>query len=117
MRYTFSICHTPGKELITADALSRAPVDPPAPDDNEVNAFVDVIMSSLPASPSKLDQIKALYDQDTLCANVIKYCKSGWPEKSEIPTQLKMIWEVRGDFTVQNGLLLKETRLVIPNSL
>lgn len=55
MHYSFSICHIPGKELITADALSRAPVDPPDPDGANVNAFVDAIISGVSASPSKLD--------------------------------------------------------------
>ena len=52
MGYKYSISHLPGKDLITADALSRAPVTQPSRQDDvliqEVQAFVDLIISSFP---------------------------------------------------------------------
>ncbi len=52
MRFKFTISHVPGKDLVTADALSRAPLPVMAqlevlPD---TAIFVDNIIGSLPAS-------------------------------------------------------------------
>ena len=52
MRYHFSISHVPGKDLITADALSHAPISPSSPSDvtllAEVTSMVAAITNSLP---------------------------------------------------------------------
>ena len=49
MRFKFSVAHVPGKQLITADTLSRAPqaaIDDVL--DQEVNAYVNFIMEGFP---------------------------------------------------------------------
>ena len=54
MRYRFSISHVPGKDLITADTLSHAPVSSGNPSDHtllaEVTSMVAAITNNLPAS-------------------------------------------------------------------
>ena len=61
MRYTFDIVHVPGKQLYTADTLSRAPVNKLTEGDSafeeEVTAYVNLIMQTLPASDHRLEQI------------------------------------------------------------
>ena len=90
MRFTFSISHIPGKDLITTDALSRAPCSEPSSDDErlqaEVSAYVDSIVHNLPATSNRLEQkIRSAYTNDTVCSTLQKYCKDGWPEKSGMP--------------------------------
>ena len=63
MRYSFTISHVAGKNLITADALSRAPVSKSSYDDelcNEVQAYVDLLCRNLPASDTRIKEIKQL---------------------------------------------------------
>ena len=54
MRYDYEIYHTAGKELHTADTLSRAPVASPSSQDSEIlreiDQHVNLVMASLPAS-------------------------------------------------------------------
>ena len=54
MRYDFTISHIPGKDLVTADTLSRAPVAEGTSLDQslqeEVNAYGQLTLESLPAS-------------------------------------------------------------------
>ena len=61
MRYQFSIFHVPGKDLIIADALSRAPVTDSRPEDleleQETTAFVQLVVQSLPATEKRLQEI------------------------------------------------------------
>ena len=57
MWFQFDISYVPGKELIIADALSRAPVADLTPADRglqeEANVFVNATMQSLPATEQR----------------------------------------------------------------
>ena len=48
MRFSFSISHVPGKQLVIADTLSRAPAEPPGDSDREFEihsqAFVNTVL-------------------------------------------------------------------------
>jgi hypothetical protein len=59
------------QNLITADALSRAPVSRSTQEDDElrqeVNIYVNMIIKSLPATEQRLETIKALQDEDETC--------------------------------------------------
>jgi len=60
MRFNFCIVHVAGKNLLTADALSRAPLSYHSESDREfqaeTNAYVDFVVSNLPASNTRLEQ-------------------------------------------------------------
>ena len=121
MRYNFTISHIPGKDLITADALSRSPCGSPSISDeqfeDETRAYVDTVVSDLPATTDRLSQIKAAYIGDAVCENLIKFCQDGWPEKSRLGEVMKSYWSYMGEMTFANGLLLMGSRLVIPTSM
>ena len=56
-RYQYTAKHVPGKLLLVADTLSRAPVSQPSTDgelQKEVSAFVDSVTSNLPATEKRL---------------------------------------------------------------
>ena len=119
MRFHHTIEHIPGKLLVSVDALSRAPVTGDSSDAelHEVSqAFVDHIMSSLPATNQQLGNIAAHQQDDDICQLLIQYCRNGWPDKSTIKGPLKLYWPVAAELTVQNGLLMRGCRIVIPAS-
>jgi len=71
LRYDYNIVHVPGKNLITADTLSRAPLsDTPSADDlqleKDVQVFVDAVVSSLPAAETSLAEIKQAQQTDEM---------------------------------------------------
>ena len=119
MRFRYSIIHVPGKDLWTADALSRAPSSPPVLSDTQLeedaNIYLCSVLDSLPASAEKLDQIRIMQDQDEICRELVQYCLKGWP--AQLPVALKPYWQYRGHLTVISGLLLMDSRIVIPTSL
>ena len=118
MRFHYTISHTSGKNLYSADTLSRTPLSHTEESyldlQLQTQALVDTVISGLPASHSRLDQVKYHYDSDPICSSILKYC---WPEKSALNKTLQPYWAFRGEFTVQEGLLLKGIRLVIPEIL
>lgn len=123
MRYSYSITHTPGKALFTADTLSRAPViqDPDSKATEELladtNIYVDEIINSLPASPMYITQLKEQLKTDSICSEVMSFCQRGWPDYSHLTGPIKMYWPHRDTLTVYDELLLKGTRLVIPTTM
>lgn len=61
MRFEHSISHLPGKLVVIADTLSRAPSSEPNDSDlmlqQETRAFIDMIVNSLPATEKRLSEI------------------------------------------------------------
>ena len=122
MRYSYTICHDAGKCLWTADTLSRAPVGGGyTKGDTELfedtNIYTDMIMANLPASTSYLDELRHQLQKDSVCAHVIQVCAEGGPTHSNSEPALKPYWSERAVLTVQDILLLKGQRLVVPSTM
>ncbi|XP_014676649.1 PREDICTED: uncharacterized protein K02A2.6-like [Priapulus caudatus] len=120
MRYSYDIVHVPGKELYTADALSRAPAYPPTQSDGtleqETDAFVRMITESIPATDKRLENIRDHQQEDDVCREVIQYVEEGWPDRNCLKGLAKQYWPHRMELTVVDNLLCG-TRIVIPRSL
>lgn len=121
MRF-YDIVNTAGKNLLPFDALSRAPGGAPAEQDRqmevEINMFVRSVIEGFPASDKRLEEIREKQNQDGICKQVINFCKmDNWPESARRDEELKQYWFIRHDLTVQQGLLLFQSRLVIPADL
>ncbi|KAL5506839.1 hypothetical protein EMCRGX_G008586 [Ephydatia muelleri] len=120
MRFDYSIVHVPGKLLYTADTLSRAPTTLPDADSNalqdEVEGFVSNVTKCLPATEGKLQTYRVFQASDPECVQIMKYCRFGWPEKHCISDGTKPYWVHRGLLTIQDGLLLFGSRIVVPRA-
>ena len=72
MRFRYGISHVPGKELTTADTLSRAPVVECQQSEDksfqdECQAYVNAVMSALPVTYKRLLEIKEAQSDDATC--------------------------------------------------
>ena len=96
MRFSYTICHVPGKELYTVDALSRAPL--PTSDDAQtehIEQFVSTVVSALPASTDWLQEYRTAQLTNPVCADLVKLCQKGWPQnKRQVPAKLQPYWPV-----------------------
>ena len=121
MNYHYSIIHIPGKQLETADALSRAtsslPQEPDQMLQEESNIYLDHMVSQMPTSPDKLEQIRVHQQEDEVCQTLIRYCQTQWPAKHELPGPLKHYYQYQGSLTLGSGLLLFDSRIFIFSSL
>eukprot|EP00731_Ephydatia_muelleri_P028828 Em0020g472a len=120
-RYDYSIEHKPGKQLFTADTLSRAPCPTATADnsipDSEVELFVEALTSSTPITKSLLERYRSAQQTDPVCTALRQFCLNGWPSKQKITTNLKPFWLVRNDLSICNDLLLYGSRIIVPASL
>lgn len=79
MRYSYTISNTPGKEVFTADTLSRSPVSQNSnlkPTDKDLiedtNIYADQVIASMPASMAQLSEH---LQEDSVCSEVMSYCQ------------------------------------------
>lgn len=122
MRYDYKIYYTPGKELVVADALSRNFSELckiPENDEltEEVEAFVNLVVGSIQVKPYLIDKIKEEQNKDVVC-NKLKDCiMSGWPSKQKIDSDLQPYYQYRFELSLSDGLILRNSRILIPESL
>lgn len=90
-RFTYKIELVPGKNLITADALSRPPIRaPPTLEEKQlekdVGAYVNQVVEHLPVSEGRLAQIRAAQDTDSVCNRLKNLMQTGWPDLRKVFT-------------------------------
>ena len=118
-RFEYDIKHVPGKQLYTANTLSRAPISTSESYNlhEEADLLMQISIDHLPASTQRIDEIKTVQASDTVCSTLISYCENSWPEKHSLSLQLKPYWKWQGQLSTHNKLLLYGTRIVIPLSM
>ena len=88
MRYQYSIAHVAGKELCTADTFSRAPVDIPDTQSqqlqHDVAAYVNLVIDHLPAMEKRLKEIQKEQEEDPVYLQVKLFCQNRWPENCSL---------------------------------
>ena len=125
MRFDFAIAHVPGKLMYTADSLSRSPQECKAQESkswndlhDEVEAYVNAVLVTLPASDQRLDEIRSELENDDTLKTVMQYVQNGWPEeKRRVHGPIAKYWSERGNISLHSGLLLRGRRIIIPPRL
>ena len=120
-RYHFTICHIPGSRMYLPDTLSRAPLSnsdcAAAELTVEADAYLDVFLADLPATPGKLEEIKNAQTADPDCRLIATFAREGWPAQNTLQGEAKKYYSFAGEITVQNGLLLRGSRIIVPATL
>ena len=116
MRFDYSISHVPGKFLYTVDALSRAPILSPEgtylEEAAQTELFVQAVVSHLPADSDRLHQYRAAQKKD----NTFYILQKGMA-KQESAQGRPLAVLVSERLSLHEDLLLRESRIVVPQSL
>ena len=79
---------------------------------------VNLIMSNLPISSREIDLICEKTSRDPTLTLLKHYIHMGWPSDHRILLQeLHTFWNYREDLSMENGLVTKGARLLIPSTL
>ncbi|UYV78015.1 K02A2.6-like [Cordylochernes scorpioides] len=115
MRYSYSIHHTPGKDIVVADALSRSPIKISHEKDlgNEICSFVQQITSCPPFKDENMKEIWQYQNEERVCREIEDYCEKGWPTKNELSAEAKAFWCLRYEISVIDGLLMRNSKIYI----
>ena len=94
MRYSYQIVHVPGKDLTTADTLSRAPLHRSLTKDEkqlneDLNLSVSHIVECLPTTERRLQEIRLHQREDEVCSKFELFCSEGCPEKHHLNCSLQ----------------------------
>ena len=120
-KFNFMISHVPGKQMHTADTLSRAPLAGTDANVLELVADADQFAWNLPVRGETKDvvlgNVKREQEKDDICNLLTQFSLHGWPHTSTLSQEMKTYLPFAQDITVFQGLLLKDDRLVIPKSL
>ncbi|UYV71423.1 K02A2.6-like, partial [Cordylochernes scorpioides] len=109
----------PGKELLDVDALSRQPLltTEGGEDERPTSAHINAVLSSITDKDEMLTEIFEDQQEDTTLKAVVNYLEQGWPNKKKMSQALLSYWHVKDELGVQNGLLMRSCRLIIPASM
>ena len=120
--YLFNTVWRKGKEHKIADALSRAPVDTPTPDDepdnDEMYGYVCNVQEHLLAKSSSsdliLDDLRNVTSQDNEYQELIQAVQHGFSDSSH--HHLAHYKKLAHALSVDKGLVLHGSRIVIPQA-
>jgi len=115
--YDKTIKYIPGKEIKLADALSR--VNPCHGDEiNGLQVSVHEIHATLNASPMRIKSIKEETAKDELLQQLARTIYQGWPEQRvNCPPTLVQFWNYRDELYVEDGMVIKGSRILVPETL
>ena len=116
-QYQVTVKYVPGKDIPLADALSR--ITPmPSSTIKGLDITVHELYSQLNASTTRLTQIREETAKDDTLAILRDIIAQGWPERrKDCPECLHGYWNYRDELGIEDGIILKGSRIVIPQSL
>ena len=110
-KYEFEVTYISGRESVIADALSRAYLTDNTQEisDKEMDKYIHIILRQYPMSNHKLDICREETRKDATSTR---------PENNkDVPSTIVPYMPVCDEISVMKGLVLKDTRMVVPNSL
>lgn len=115
LKYNVEVQYKPGKEMLVADALSRAYLADEVPDLSYQSVTVHAV-APLAVTPEKAAYIKDETNKDPVLSTVLQWCETNsWPTSStQIPPPLSQYVSLQPNLSVSDGLLFFENRLIVP---
>ena len=112
--YNCDIKYIPGKEMVTADALSRlSPLD-----EFEVPDMKVKVHHLIRITPAKMQELKDETTKDQTLQLLSRQVMQSWPDNvKKVDPAVKPYWSLKDDISVENGLVLLGSRLIVPESL
>ena len=94
MGFSYEITHTAGKNLMTADTLSRVPGSSPVKEDlqqeSEIDMFVRSMIGNISVSDKRQEEIRQKQNTDSIYSQVINFYKMDyWPEAARRDLKLR----------------------------
>ena len=110
--YDMKIKYRPGKELLLADALSR--IQPRQGGTINLEKTIHCVRWS----EEKLDDVRRQTDTDAELQPLMEVVTRGWLEDAKmLPKCLRSYWSIKDFLAVEDGILMKGQRLMIPKCL
>ena len=117
-KYDIAVLHKPGVEMLLPDMLSRAYLNTTEPLLSQDELESVNMVKYLPITTDRLNSIKIETKSDATLQTLKSVILQGWPEENRnVPTEVHAYIPHRDELTVQDGLIFKQDRVVIPLNL
>ena len=111
-RYDVTIKYRPGARMQLVDALSHCLAR--ASSEIKLDMQVDYIAFMKPW----IEKLKDSTQRDPILGTVYQLTQQGWPhQQRHVPCLARRYWDFRDELSMDDGLLLKGPRLIIPGEL
>ena len=98
--------------MLLSDGLSRLP--------SSANTYIDLDLqvSHVQFSAAKIEELVQETSKDPALSALREIIVTGLPDfRKELPQSLRDYWSFRDEFSVENGIVLKGSQVVIPFSM
>ena len=133
-KFELEVVYKKGPLMFMADTLSRATLEQSntqaVREAEEVMVIHDTrsatekeleqidMLQNLAVRETTLVQIKQQTEADGHLQELARIIKEGWPSKqADVPSPLRVYYPFRDELTVQNGIILKGERLIVPERM
>ena len=114
--YHFKVRYIPGQTNHVADCLSRLGFQKDSISLPKLQ--VNQITSQLKARSNSLHYIRIATQADDKLAILKHIIQQGWPKTiKEVPTEVQKYWTFHEELMIEDGLILKGTRIIIPDEI
>ncbi|XP_063953999.1 uncharacterized protein K02A2.6-like [Lytechinus pictus] len=111
-QYDFNLIYRPGKEVPIADSLSRSPGN------DNTHIALDMQINHIQFTEQRIADVKRETDTDSTLSQLKCIIGQGWPERmKDLPSQLRPYWSFRDELSVEDGIIMKGPRVVVPKSM
>ena len=126
--YSLNVVYKPGPEMYLSDTLSRATTPPHSSDQLYIRQSVCSVTQQeaelidqaeyLNVTSQRLAKIKQYTETDEHLQLLTSAVLEGWPDqRGETAVAIREYWTFRDEISVQNGVLFKSDRVIIPKKL
>ena len=117
-QYDFVPQHIPGRINVIADSLSRVTPLEFQDSNTEKDILAVNFLQYSSIEERERDEMLQETSKDKELQSLKHYIYTGWPAKrSQIPVSLHPYWNFRDELTVESGILMKNSKVLIPETL
>ena len=121
--YNFHIVNVPSKLIPMADAFSRNLKNSEDKEEDQISLpilAVNYVTRNYQQYPDKpiIDGIREETSKDATLQLLAKYIRNGWPmDRKKLPKELHPCWNYRDELSMEDGILWKSYRILIPYTM
>ncbi len=117
-RYDIHIVFTPGNQMLIADTLSRAYIPSDGTENLDLSEEEIIYTVNGESLCGIMHNIQQATQSDSELGLIWKLHEQGWPDrKKKVPLAAQAYWPIRHAISIDDGLLMKDDRIIIPHAL